>query len=206
MYCIKEGYIERAEPEYTVDEEDSLYQPDVYRAARANLDAFPEVNTVIDIGCGKAGKLRAFSHVKTIGIDIGDNMNVARKIVTEAVPYNLENGLPEIRLSVLMKSILICADVVEHLKDPSPMLKDLKDWMDVCPVAILSTPDRDRTHGPDHNGPPPNVGHVREWNRHEFADYLKQLGFHHHVVTWTRAHETHSKDDLKTICAFIWTQ
>ena len=49
-FHLKPGYVERAEPHYFEDEEDSEWQPDVYPFALGLLGACG-ASKVIDIGC-----------------------------------------------------------------------------------------------------------------------------------------------------------
>ncbi len=71
-FHLKLGYIERAEPHYFEDDEDSQWQPDVYPLALGLLGACA-ASKVIDIGCGKAAKLKPFfaANVTVVGIDYG---------------------------------------------------------------------------------------------------------------------------------------
>ena len=59
--------------------------------------------------------------------------------------------------------MLVCADVIEHLVDPTGLLLALRALLEHAPVALLSTPERVLVRGADDQGPPANVAHVREW-------------------------------------------
>ena len=78
---LKPGYIERVVPHYFEDEEDSEWQPDVYPFALGLLGACG-ASKVIDIGCGKAGKLKPFfeANVTVMGIDYDVNISYSRAI------------------------------------------------------------------------------------------------------------------------------
>ena len=79
-FHLKPGYIERVEPHYFEDEEDSEWQPDVYPFALGLLGACG-ASKVIDIGCGKAAKLKPFfeANVTVVGIDYGANISYCRE-------------------------------------------------------------------------------------------------------------------------------
>jgi hypothetical protein len=79
-FHLEPGYIERAEPHYFEDEEDSEWQPDVYPFALGLLGACGAPK-VIDVGCGEAAKLRPFfeANVTVVGIDYGANISHCRE-------------------------------------------------------------------------------------------------------------------------------
>ena len=54
---------------------------------------------------------------------------------------------------------------------------------------MISTPDRVRTHGPSHHGPPPNPAHTREWALDEFRRLLEREGFAIASLTHTRSND-----------------
>jgi hypothetical protein len=75
------------------------------------------------------------------------------------------------------KAVIVCADVIEHLVNPLPLLHTIKNWLVDAPVAIISTPDRVLNRGVHHLGPPDNPKHVREWEVDEFRCFLEATGF-----------------------------
>jgi len=97
--------------------------------------------------------------------------------------------------------ILIAADVIEHLKDPMPLLRALRECMRTAKLALISTPERDLLHGPEHMGPPVNEAHIREWNRAEFEALLRASGLNVLHVGLTRAHSSHT--NLQTTLAVV---
>jgi hypothetical protein len=75
-------------------------------------------------------------------------------------------------------AIIICADVIEHLRRPEHLLERLQAALDDgAHLVLLSTPERDLWWGFAHRGPPPNEGHVREWNSAEFNALLAACRF-----------------------------
>lgn len=185
-YCIRPDYVPRTEaatiegsfqdywtPERIARSMD--YQFEVYRLARDLCDRH-SLASVADIGCGVATKLdHFFGHLHPTGLD---QPTVAGYIAAtfprvDFRPIDLER--PE---GVLSRSdrfdLTICADVVEHLLDPDPLMDFLRAH--TARFCVLSTPERDIERGPDalHSAKPE---HVREWNRSEFARYVQQSGF-----------------------------
>jgi 2-polyprenyl-6-hydroxyphenyl methylase/3-demethylubiquinone-9 3-methyltransferase len=81
--------------------------------------------------------------------------------------------------------LIICFDVIEHLIYPESLLNKIKSYSHLGTRILLSTPERDLVRGSRHFGPTPNEKHVREWNTHELAMFLKSQGFHilnHHIL------------------------
>jgi SAM-dependent methyltransferase len=175
---LKLGYQARLRPQYFVDElieRGSIHQPDVYPFAAHLADRWG-CDTILDIGCGRAGKLAPLhERFHVIGIDIGENLEYCRRTHAfgEWIERDLEvPGELPIPSEVLSRSLIVCADVIEHLVDPSPLLYELKRLLEHAPMALVSTPERDRARGIDDLGPPGNPHHVREWNRLEFGSLL----------------------------------
>lgn len=207
-FHLKPGYIERVEPHYFEDEEDSEWQPDVYPLALGLLGACG-ASQVIDIGCGKAAKLKPFfeANVTVVGIDYGANISYCREQYPqgdwrEVDLERIDEALRKDSLFVDPRgAVLIIADVIEHLRNPWPLLQVLSDWMKAARIALISTPERDLEYGAQHSGPPPNEAHVREWNRTELDTLLKAAGLNVIHVGLTRAHTTHVT--LRTTLAMI---
>ena len=193
-FCIKPGYVHRAAPEYFVDlteERDRVvWQPEVYPQA-ADIARRLGSRRIVDIGAGTAGKLvRLHPEFEIVGIDFGPNLELCR----ERYPFgtwrehDLESEEPlPLSPAELAGSILICADVIEHLVHPDRLLTKLRDALRHADALLLSTPERDRTRGADHLGPPPHVCHVREWSLEELGELLGEWGFEHGTVGLTRS-------------------
>ncbi|MFI6062157.1 methyltransferase domain-containing protein [Streptomyces sp. NPDC051286] len=185
-YFIRSGYRSRDRVEYFLDETDDTvtWQPDVYpyAAARA-LELGRDV--VIDIGCGRAGKLASLAYEypawSYIGVDFGDNLVWCRDNhpFGEWIEVDLESTerLP-IAPALVRRSIVVCSDVIEHLVNPSPALSLIRSLLlEGSAAAVLSTPARECRSGYDTPGPPRNPSHVREWASDEFQALMKASGF-----------------------------
>jgi hypothetical protein len=98
-------------------------------------------------------------------------------VFDKLISHNLEDGLPEIPTSILENSLVICSDVIEHIKKPELLLSQLASISEVAPYVLLSTPDRDRARGWIDMGPPANTCHVREWSANEFVRFMFDCGF-----------------------------
>jgi hypothetical protein len=180
-YFIKNGYVSRPIPEYFNDNiPDITYQPYVYPFA-AFLGKKFNCRYIIDIGCGKGKKLSSLqSEFEIIGIDIGINIRECRNNYSFGTWLEYDLDLEKkinLNKDVLKSSVIVCSDVIEHLKNPSYLLSNIKRWMDLAPVCLLTTPERDLVCCPATMGPPENPAHVREWNEAELKRLLEYFGF-----------------------------
>ena len=91
---------------------------------------------------------------------------------------------------VLEQAVIICSDLIEHLRDPTSLVSLLKEWLRFARLGIISTPERDVRWGVKHNGPPPNLHHIREWNAEELDSYLKESGLTVNFLGLTRSINT----------------
>lgn len=192
---VKESYVAREDPEYfedvTANELGVVHQPDVYPFA-AHLARLYGCSHVIDIGCGRADKLAPLSdEFRLVGVDYGSNIEEARRRFPSGdwVEWDLERDAPIPLPDASTGGAIVCADVIEHLRDPLPLLRNIRRLLDDAPFALLSTPERDITRGDDHSGPPDNPHHVREWNLAELEQLLEWAGFRIPFIGLTASHD-----------------
>lgn len=180
IYRLPRDYRSRLDPEPYLDMPGGVvFQPHVYELAlfvaeRANVEH------IIDIGCGAATKLQAVQHnFEIICVDTPAGIELAKSCLCRAefIETDLENGLSELPDNMFDNAVVICADVIEHLRDPFPLALRLAEIESRCKFLFISTPDRDRARGLMHLGPPTNTAHVREWTAGEFGVFLKDAGF-----------------------------
>jgi SAM-dependent methyltransferase len=208
-------YRRRATPEYPHQPVGALrkqWQPDVYLAARALAPALPAgrdgARRIIDVGCGNGAKLIALAAdcpgVATIGIDRGANLARARASAP-ALDWRDHDLQGEAALPVsadeLAGSVVINADVIEHLPDPHLLLAQLRAAHAHAELILLSTPERHLTRGLRDPGPPGNPAHIQEWTVRELGALLRAEGLAMHSLGLIRAHD-HS-DQVATIFAAI---
>ncbi len=182
-YSLKPSYRSRDRIHYFEDNVTEttgvVWQPCVYPLA-AEIANYFGCHRLIDVGCGHADKLVALhKHFQITGIDYGKNIEYCRR----KYPFGdwLETDLEKpgdlgLDSALIDDSIIICSDVVEHVLDPSILVGKLRRLLDFAPALVISTPERDLTHGAQHNGPPPNPSHVREWNLAEFQAFMESEG------------------------------
>lgn len=180
-YFLAPSYRERLEPEYFHDEGmDAVWQPDVYPEAAA-LARLLDATTIVDAGCGDGGKLIGLSpEFRVVGLDIGANLERSRSLHPDGtwLEFDLDSEQP-LPIDDYTGAVLVCADVLEHLRFPERTLERARVALDEGAEAfVLSTPERDLAEGPDHAGPPRNPAHVREWNASELRAFLESKGLH----------------------------
>lgn len=178
-YRLKPGYVERLEGlEYHLDapHPDGLVsQPDVYLKA-ARLAAFTGASSIIDLGCGRAAKL-AELHAehpewRYLGVDWGPNLEWCQQHYSWGRWRSIDLDRPHAVHA--RTAVVVCADVLEHLREPRYLLGALRASQ--ARAILISTPERDLTHGYEHSGPPPNPCHVREWAALELLEFLEAQG------------------------------
>jgi len=177
QYGIKKGYRHRHESIYFDDRElTDEYQNEVYQMARSYADQF-SYKTILDLGCGSAFKLlKFFSGFSTAGIEV----NPTYDFLKEKYPGRTWINADEPATFPSEADIIICADVVEHVRDPDELLATIRKIR--FKFLFLSTPERDLVRGRVDYGPPDNKAHVREWNQAEFHDYISR---HFSIVAHT---------------------
>lgn len=179
-YFLPKGYQVRQNHDHYFDVPSHLiYQPNVYRLA-CLLAERSGTRSIIDVGCGSGEKLKIFNkNLRMICVDYAPALDLARQSIPHAefIEFDLEDGLPKIPSTTLEKSIVICSDVIEHLKKPDRLMRALADLSHLAPYVLISTPDRDRARGWLDNGPPANPAHTMEWNASEFVKFMKNSGF-----------------------------
>jgi SAM-dependent methyltransferase len=88
----------------------------------------------------------------------------------------VEADLDELELDLGRSfDLIVCADVLEHLKHPDACLRFIRSHLAEGGRALLSTPERDHLRGRDCMRSP-HPGHVREWNAAEFRRFVGGCG------------------------------
>lgn len=188
-YCLPAGYRQRSRNQ-TLDAnredgpywspwriaESARYQHHVYAWA-ARLIRERGLGRVLDLGCGVGTKMaiHLIPHAREVeGMDQAAALEVARArgIGVPLAAVDLERPGP---MSSRPFDLIVCADVVEHLLDPDPMLGLIRSLSHAGTRLLISTPERDRERGRDCRGAD-KPEHVREWSRGEFRAFLESRG------------------------------
>jgi 2-polyprenyl-3-methyl-5-hydroxy-6-metoxy-1,4-benzoquinol methylase len=163
-YFIKDGYTIRPDAAFFDDTpfEDEFQRP-VYEFARMLAR---KRDRIVDVGCGSGFKLmQFFSEFNTVGIDLPPTVEFLRSKYASR-DWRL------FTYPASLASLVICADVIEHVTDPDSLLAYVARWH--AHEIVISTPERDLLKLGTEDGPPRNKHHVREWNQKEFAAYISE--------------------------------
>lgn len=172
-YGLKPSYMARSKPEYFSDSlpDSTAWQADVYRLA-AGLALKANVKRLVDIGCGQGGKLASYAgEFEIVGYDYGDNIAKCQQAYPEGQWHTADLESESITTG-FQDSVVICADVIEHLIKPDMLLETLRNAAKTAAYVLVSTPDRMRVYRRDQSGPPGNPYHVREWTLNELESWF----------------------------------
>jgi SAM-dependent methyltransferase len=189
------GYRRNERNEAFVDIPSSLtYQPHVYALAARCAEA-ARATRVIDLGCGSGRKLSLMPSGTRISVyDLHPDEAGLRAqlpdVALEVHRCDFERAFPRFSDEELADAVVICADVVEHLREPAAFLSQLATIGRRCRYLFLSTPARDRARGAGDLGPPANPAHCQEWTLAEFVLLARSCGLRVplHGYTWNTDH------------------
>ena len=178
---LPEGYRENFNQTYCIDDvvQRQVHQPDAYGVADY-LCRSAERTVVMDLGCGSGRKLtRLRSAKRLVGCDIGLNLEAFRQNNPggKAVAVDLSDvSMEDLPSQNWADCVVICADVIEHIVDPTSLVRTLVRLAQAGAIVVVTTPDRERLSEQAQFGPPQNPSHVREWTLAELARYFTELG------------------------------
>lgn len=135
------------------------------------------VSRVLDLGCGagtKTGRHLVPVAREVVGVDQASALAIARTRVPHAEFHEIDLEQPELP-AMEGFDLVVCADVVEHLVDPDPMLAFVARVSRPGALLLISTPERDRERGRSCRAAE-KPEHVREWSRSEFRAFLASRG------------------------------
>lgn len=174
VYELKPTYISRVEPTYFEDAlpDSTAWQADVYRLA-AILARQVGAKRLVDVGCGRGEKLMQYAHqFEVTGIDFGNNIDYCRQQHHTGSWISFDLNQSSVTANMFSDSVVICADVIEHLPNPDALIETLRHAAETAKYVLVSTPDRLRVHKKDHDGPPVNIFHIREWSLAELEAWF----------------------------------
>jgi len=151
-------------------------QPDVYSFVK-HLAQRCNIKYIIDIGCVYHYQTtELYPEFQIIGIGCGENLQYCMKQYKFAkwIDVDFTNKITiSISEEILKESIIVCADIVEHLDNPTHLIELLRRFLNYSPYAILTAINRDHKNTND-DGRPLNSQHVREWNFSEFNQLVSE--------------------------------
>jgi len=186
-YFIKNGYRENPPRTFDADKTrnywtgkrlklNGSYQYYVYELAQRLMKEH-KFSSVLDVGSGPAVKVRQLLAPFCDDITLVDQPN-SQELVVSNLPNAkfIASDLEVIKDDLGRRfDLVICADVIEHLGDPTSCTDFIAKHLEKDGLAIFSTPERDLVRGRTamKSG---NVVHVREWNAAEFKQFLESRG------------------------------
>lgn len=190
-YGLPSNYEARLQPQYFNDVlvDAHLWQADVYRLA-AILAQRARAPRLVDIGCGRGTKLLQYQNdLAIVGVDYGANIEHLRENwpVGNWFNYDLEHEI--IPPEFFWGSVVICADIIEHLINPEALIETLRNACQTAAYVLVSTPDRERLYGGAQMGPPDNLAHVREWTLDELDDWFMKKELPIQWAGWTVSYD-----------------
>jgi SAM-dependent methyltransferase len=202
-FCIKPGYRENASPRsfdrepgaryWTPErlEASRIFQHPVYRLCRDLLRS-RGARSFLDVGSGPGTKLAELIAPLCSDLVLIDQPSV-REIAMQCVPSSrfVEADLDALGLDLGRSfDLIVCADVLEHLKHPDGCLRFIRAHLSPGGRAVLSTPERDHLRGRDCMQSP-HPDHVREWNSAEFRRFVEGSGLVVESQHWMPQGRTH---------------
>ena len=168
-YGIKAGY-HHAGNSLSFDDRNNRdeWQKEVYAFA-AGIMKERKFSRVIDFGCGSGYKLLHYlGEYETLGIELPEMVQWLR------INYPERNWIPAPlqRSSGLIADLVICSDMIEHVKEPDEVIREIQSIH--SRLILISTPERIAVAGMNDFGPPENPSHYREWDHNEFKNWLGQ--------------------------------
>jgi SAM-dependent methyltransferase len=154
----------------------SRYQHAVYRLCRDLLRS-RAARSFLDVGSGpgtKVAELIAPLCSDLVLIDQPSSREIALRCVPGArfVAADLDALDLDLERSF---DLIVCADVLEHLKQPDACARFIREHLAEGGRAVLSTPERDNLRGRECMTSP-HPEHVREWNAAEFRAFVESCG------------------------------
>ena len=183
-FGIKPGYRENEPRSFDRDpdarywteqriEASSRYQYPVYLMCRDLLRS-RAARSFLDVGSGPGTKVAELIAPLCQDITLIDQPS-SREILLRRLPDArfVAADLDDLDLDLERSfDLIVCADVLEHLKHPDACLTFIREHLAVDGVAVLSTPERDNLRGRECMESP-HPEHVREWNAAEFRAFAE---------------------------------
>jgi SAM-dependent methyltransferase len=117
--------------------------PSRYGVHAATIRHTPAGSRVLDVGCAKGYLAQELTRKGCVvyGIDLDEqSVRAAREHCAEAVAADLD-ALPVLPWPGIQFDVILCLDVLEHLKDPSRLLHVLRQHLSPAGLLLASIPN-----------------------------------------------------------------
>lgn len=122
-----------------------MRDPSYYEFARPEVAAMipDSARRVLDVGCG-AGALGALLKTRqpaeVVGIEIEpEAASTARERLDEVLERDIED--PQLRFPQGLFDCIVCADVLEHIREPGSVLRRFREWLKPSGTLVVSVPN-----------------------------------------------------------------
>jgi hypothetical protein len=157
-----------------------LTTPDVYAYAGA-LAGRMGVTWLIDIGCGRADKLLSVRpRFRLFGIDHGENIRWCRAQYEHATWVEWDLTSPEplpIPDDIALDAVVVCSDVLEHMRDPAPLVRNLARLAERSRALVVSAADSELAQLFAANGASPALAGLTRDNDRDSQKHTVLLTF-----------------------------
>lgn len=150
------------------------FQIPVYIDAREFMIEL-KIKSVLDIGCGNPQKLKAYIHPfidDIVGLDLQAVVDQIKEACGTWIGCDLNDGDIDLKRSF---GLIIVADVIEHLKNPTGLFDVIKRHADDSTVIIISTPEKASIQVNTEINPH-NTCHETEYTKDEMQTMINQNG------------------------------
>jgi len=108
------------------------------------IESVPEeASTILDVGCGAGNNasILADKGCQVDGITLSEKeAESASRYCRQVYLHDLEEGLPQEVVSDTYDCV-ICSHVIEHLRDPDPLLQDTKEALEKSGRLVVALPN-----------------------------------------------------------------
>ena len=137
------------------------------------------IERIVAIGTGQHETLVPFAdRWKLTVVDGRDGLaGLGERLAgAERIEADLEQGLPATVRGLDDRTLVVCADAIEHLDDPRPLARGLAEAATRAPYVLVSASDRARRPDAGDVPPPADAGGGRGWTLDELVELLRSEG------------------------------
>lgn len=139
-----------------------------------------QVGICLDAGCGDgkiAFGLKDFSN-EIIAVDLSkEKISLAKNAGKHTQVSFLVADLEKLPFSESVFDCIICAEVIEHIKDENRLLEEFKRTLRREGFLVLTTPNRNRWQARLTGRINVEAGHLREYGEYEIVELLEKNQF-----------------------------
>ncbi len=189
---VKIGHVGAEQVYYPESKE---FQLAIYTEAMEIVKAKGPKCSVVDIGCGDGAKLHRYIE-PFCSLITGWDIPEMVKLCKEDYPNQqwLECDLEKYQCVSVSADVVICADVIEHIKNIDNVFNHIISSMNKDGVCVLSTPNIDTVTDEVKQ----NEKHCNAWNRKSFCEVIESYGLD--IIKCTEHNEIFNYKSIVCVC------